>query len=142
MENQILVNTATIWGNKPEDFLNLYLENGTPVAAVSDARKVVADRVRINDGEWHHLALVMPHDHSKLSDLQLYLNGEPVETSLKGRNTEIAFNRHMRVNIGCKGYSHRAMEKVDVINFEGELDEVILWTRPILPMEIQTLALK
>ncbi|MEX0321760.1 MAG: LamG-like jellyroll fold domain-containing protein [Puniceicoccaceae bacterium] len=134
--DQILINTQTIWGNKPEVFLNLYLENGVPVGAISHSQNVVAEGVSINDGEWHHLALVVPHAHTRLSELQMYVDGEPVPTNLRGDDRIISLNRHMRLNIGCKGYSPK---KIEHMNYDGELDDVMLWTRPIKVAEIQRL---
>ncbi len=126
--NQILINTATIWGNRPKDFLNLYLDNGTATVAISDTKMLKAESIKLNDGKWHRIKVSMPHDNAKLSQLIIEIDGKVIATSLTKGDAQIKLNQSMRFTVGGKGYSSNALKTVPVKNFIGLIDDVSLWT--------------
>jgi hypothetical protein len=127
-ENQILINTATIWGNTPKNFLNLYLNDGIATVAISNKKMLNAQTPKLNDGKWHRIKVSMPHDNSKLSQLIIEIDGNVVGTNLTTGDAQIKLNQSMRFTIGGKGYSSNALKKVPVGNFIGLIDDVSLWT--------------
>ncbi|MEW6997785.1 LamG domain-containing protein [Colwelliaceae bacterium BS250] len=127
-ENQILINTATIWGNKPQGFLNLYLDNGVATVAVSNKQMIKAKSNKLNDGKWHKIKVSMAGDNSKLSQVIVEIDGEVVTANLSGKDTLIELNQAMRFTIGGKGYSSNALKGIPLKNFIGLIDDVSLWT--------------
>lgn len=127
-DNQILINTATIWGNNPHKFLNLYLDDGVPVVAISDKQMLKVNTHQLSDGQWHSIKVSMAGDNSKLSQVIIEVDGKVVEASLTGRDALINFSQSMRFTVGGKGYSANAMKTLPVTNFIGLIDDVSLWT--------------
>ncbi len=126
--NQILINTATIWGNTPKGFLNLYLNDGIATVAISNNKMMKAETHKLNDDKWHRIKVSMPHDNSKLSQLIIEIDGKVINSSLTNGDAKIKFNQSMRFTIGGKGYSSNAMKTLPVTNFIGLIDDVSLWT--------------
>lgn len=136
--NRILINSASIWSRELTGFFNLHLEDGVPAVRISDTQALRADAA-VNDGQWHQLAAVMPHDGCRLSDVQLYVDGNPVRVSLRGADTKIRMNQAVRLGIGGLNYSNRAFEALDAEPFYGAMDEVSIWSRPVSADEIKHL---
>lgn len=126
--NQILINTATIWGNSPKDFLNLYLDDGVATVAIADNKMLKAKSDKLNDGKWHRIKVSMPHDNSKLSQLIIEIDGKVVTANQTNGDAQIRLNQSMRFTIGGKGYSTNALKTVPVKNFIGFIDDVSFWT--------------
>jgi len=126
--NQILINTATIWGNTPNGFLNLYLNDGVPVVAISDKQMLQGSSNKLNDGKWHRIKVSMPSDNSKLSQLIVEVDGKVIKTRQTGIDEKIRFKQSMRFTVGGIGYSGNAMKSIAVNNFIGLIDDVSLWT--------------
>ena len=126
--NQILINTATIWGNTPKYFLNLYLDDGIATVAISDKKMLKARSTKLNDGQWHNIKVSMPHDNAKLSDLVIEIDDKVIDTNPTNGDAKIKLNQSMRFVVGGKGYSRNALKTVPVKNFIGLIDDVSLWT--------------
>ena len=126
--NQILINTATIWGNRARDFLNLYLDNGVATVAISDSKMLKANSNKLNDGKWHRIKVSMPHDNAKLSQLIIEIDGKVVSANQTSGDAPIKLNQSMRFTVGGKGYSSNALKTMPVKNFIGLIDDVSLWT--------------
>ncbi len=139
-QNHVLVNTGSIWGGKLDGFLNLNLNGGKPEVQVSKTQRAVADSAGLNDDEWHHLAAVMPADGCRLSEVILYVDGNPVQTRLEGADRTLRFNQSVRLSFGGLGYSRKAFDALQVKPFVGALDEVSVWARGLSPAEVFVLA--
>ncbi len=126
-DNQILINTAKIWGKSRKNFLNLYLNNGIATVAISDTKMLSAKTAKLNDGQWHHIKISMPHDHCKLSQLIVEVDDKVADASLTGRDGEVRVSQDMRFTVGGKGYSAKAMKMIPVSNYSGLIDDVSLW---------------
>jgi hypothetical protein len=126
--NQILINTATIWGNTPKDFLNLYLDDGLATIAISAKKMLKAKSNKLNDGQWHRIKVSMPHDDAKLSQLIIEVDGRVVDSNQTNGDGKIKLNQSMRFTVGGRGYSSNAMKNIPVKNFIGLIDDVSLWT--------------
>jgi hypothetical protein len=135
-ENQILINTGSIWSKNIEGFFNLHLNNGTPEVVVSGTQRLVGD-AKINDGRWHHVAVSMPHDGCNLSEVQIVVDGEPVGTRIEGRDLQLDFNQAVRLGIGGLNYSSEGFNQLPILPFVGAMDEISIWTRSLTPDDIE-----
>jgi hypothetical protein len=135
-ENQILVNTGTIWGNELKKFFNLHLNNGVPEVLVSEHQRLVAEGAGLNDGQWHHVAAIMPKDGCSLSDVLIYVDGKPAKTRLEGVDLNLHFNQAVRLGLGGLNYSSKAFDALDAKSFTGEMDEISIWARPLASGEV------
>ncbi len=127
-DNQILINTATIWGNNPKGFLNLYLDDGIATVAISDTKMLTVKSEQLNDGQWHSIKISMPHDNSNLSQIMTEVDGRKMESSLSAGDAKINLKQSMRFTVGGRGYSGKAMKTISAKNFVGLIDDVSLWT--------------
>ncbi|MEA2067787.1 MAG: LamG domain-containing protein [Verrucomicrobiota bacterium] len=137
--NRLVINTASIWrGESPNaNFMNLNLNNGMPeVMFTSKIALTAVDGTKLNDGEWHHIAVVMPKDDCMFSELKLYADGQPLATRLKGKNRKFFAVNSMQLSIGSLANSSKAYDDLPVEPFVGEIDEVSLWTRPLTDEEV------
>jgi len=134
-ENQLLMNTGSIWSKELKQFFNLNLDDGRPVVMTSDNQWLKAENSILNDGEWHHLVATMPSDGCRLSEVKLYVDGQPVETQLSGNDVALFFNQAVRLGIGGLNYSNKGFDELQVEPFVGELDEVSVWTRSLSAKE-------
>jgi hypothetical protein len=136
-ENQILINTGSIWSKNPEGFLNLHLNDGVPEAVISGSQKLSAVGAKLNDGKWHHIAVSMPHDSCLLSEIELYVDGQRVEGRLSGADRKLHFNQAVRVGIGGLNYSNKGFDQLPVTAFAGAMDDVSVWTRPLTAADVK-----
>ena len=139
-ENQLLINSSSTWGNKLKGFFNLNLKDGIPEVMVAANQKIVADTSPLNDGKWHHLAASMPKDGCKLSEVELFVDGERVKTHLIGLDSSLHFNNSVRMGFGGLNYSAKIFNKLPVTAFVGAMDEISFWTRPLTAVEVQAMA--
>jgi hypothetical protein len=126
--NQILINTATIWGQRPRNFLNLYLDDGLATVAISDTQTLQVKSKRLNDDQWHRIKVSMPHSHCKLSQLIVEVDGQVMEASQISGDAQLRFSQSMRFTVGGKGYSGESLKGLGLQNFSGLIDDVSLWS--------------
>ena len=142
--NAILIAYEGFW-LKPK-VMNLRLHDGALELCHTPEQKLyqVKDKKfkALNDGKWHHAAVVMPHKNCQLSRLELYVDGEQVSTALRGPDSKAKFPSGGSVSIGGFGYSARE-ERTGFLKgepFVGEIDEVYVWARRVTTDEIIDLA--
>jgi hypothetical protein len=138
-ENQLLINSGSIWSKALQGFLNLNLNDGIPEVMVSPQQRLTAETARLNDGQWHHLAAVMPNDGCLLSEVRLYVDGKAAKTRLAGADRKLRFNQAVRLGFGGLNYSNKGFDALPVESFVGAMDEISIWTRPLDAAEIQAL---
>ena len=134
----LLINTGSIWGTSIMNFLNLNLNNGVPEVMISENQWASAETGKINDGEWHHVAVSMPSDGCLLSEVQIYVDGGEVETRLTGADKKLFFNQAVRLGIGGLNYSSKAFNSMKVDPYVGAMDELIIWARGLTPDDVQS----
>ena len=139
VKNQILINSGLIWSSKLTNFFNLHLNRGRPEVMISERQRLYAKDVQINDGRWHHIAVVMPSDSCLLSEVRLYVDGQPVRAGLVGADRRIYSFQAMRLGFGGLNYSTEAFDALPVEPFVGEMDEISVWTRSLSSKEIESL---
>lgn len=138
---RILFNTASYWG-KAAQFFNLSLNDGRfEVAIAPDVVKRVLGE-GINDGAWHHVAAVVPHDGATLSEVSLYVDGvlqEAVQET--GGSTRIDTSQANWIGLGVllSRSSLNLSVQMGMEPFEGWLDDFGLWTRAMTAREVAEL---
>jgi hypothetical protein len=128
-ENQLLINTGSIWGKELRGFFNLHLNNGVPEVMVSESQWLTAEGIRLNDGQWHRLVATMPADGCLLSAVQIHVDGKPVKTRICGTDHALHFNQAVRLGFGGLNYSRDAFDALPVKPFVGAMDDISIWTR-------------
>ena len=106
---------------------------------ISRTQSLTAVSRNLADGQWHHIAAVMPGDSCKLSAVEIYVDGQSVETQLSGADESLYFNQSMRLGIGGLNYSSKAFDALEVEPLVGFLDEVSIWTRSLSEEDVTTL---
>ncbi|MDF7823909.1 LamG domain-containing protein [Pontiellaceae bacterium B12227] len=139
-ENQLLINSGTIWGQELKNFFNLHLNDGVPEVMVSKSQWLAAEGIRLNDGEWHHLAAVMPKDSCLLSEVQIFVDGKPVKTRLNGNDLNLHFNQAVRLGFGGLNYTSKTFNALPVQPFVGSMDEISIWARSLESDEVLELS--
>lgn len=94
------------------------------------------------DDQWHHVAISMPFKSCKYSEVDVYIDGVKNDfVQKRGMDQHIFFNTDGRLNIGGHGYATRT--SADVLpykNFEGEVDDVMVWSRALELPEVLKLS--
>ncbi|MBK1875862.1 LamG domain-containing protein [Pelagicoccus mobilis] len=140
--DMMLINTGSIWGTNLDQFFNLHLADGVPAVVVSDRQRLLGDGYKLNDGEWHHIAAVMPENGCRLSEVQLYVDGDLAKTRVVGGDLSLKFKQSVRLGFGGLNYSSSAFDNLGGSAFNGTMDEISIWTRPISREEVRSLYLK
>jgi len=140
VKNQILINTGSVWYSKLANIFNLHLNRGRPEVMISKSQQLYAKDLQINDGLWHHIAVVMPSDSCRLSEVRLYVDGQPVKVGMVGADRPIKNYQSVRFGFGGLNYSTEAFDALPIEPFVGEMDEISVWTRPLSSKEIESLS--
>jgi hypothetical protein len=82
----------------------------------------------------------MPSDRCRLSEVDIYVDGRPAKTRAEGGDDRLHFNQAVRMGFGGLNYSSQAFDVLPVKPFIGELDEIMVWARPLSRQEIIRLA--
>jgi len=143
-QDMVLINTgrAGLRG-----LMNINMNNGEPELLIAQNARVIAKGQKLNDGKWHHIAVSMPRKDCRLSEVQFYVDGQGVESNVVGQDTRINVNMANKVTIGGLGhgngktpFSKLIHGKLGIKPFEGALDEVSVWARPLTATEVAELA--
>ncbi|HSH10086.1 MAG TPA: sulfatase-like hydrolase/transferase, partial [Oceanipulchritudo sp.] len=140
-DRQILFNTTSFWG-KGRDFFNLSLNNGRLEVVLMQDKVKAATGIRINDGDWHHVAVVVPFKGATLDDVQLYVDGvRQDEVDTIGGTSPIKTGQANWIGIGVilSRSSFKLEEEMGMAAFTGALDDFALWTRALTAAEIAAL---
>ena len=114
---------------------------------MADDARLIARGQKLNDGKWHHIAMSMPRKDCKLSEVQFYVDGQPVESEVVGKDNPINVSMVNKVSVGGGGhengrssYGKFMQDNFGVRPFEGSLDEVAVWARALTAEEVAELA--
>jgi hypothetical protein len=128
------------WGGG--GFMDLALHGGELVVRTSAGESAVAV-AKLNDGKWHHAALVVAPDARSLADLRVYVDGakRPWAPGVDAR-TRIAAK--MGIHGISLGATHRPVwkgqaRKGKFTSFDGTIDDFAAWYRALSDAEIRTL---
>jgi hypothetical protein len=108
---------------------------GVLEVGVGQGRTVGHGSTSVSDGEWHHIAVVLPEGGDSLADLEMYVDGEPiaftVSTDRVIDTVGEATNRASRLFVGHNANSAGFQQ------FIGQLDDLAVWSRPLSAAEVK-----
>jgi hypothetical protein len=90
----------------------------------------------------------MPKKDCKLSEVQFYVDGQPVESEVVGEDKPINVSMVNKVSVGGPGhevgrrspFAEFMHGTLGIQPFEGSLDEVSVWARALTAAEVAELA--
>lgn len=136
---RIILNSGSYWGNSGQ-FFNLGVNEGNLELALRPETYTYTKNLSINDGEWHHLAVVMPHNDAKIEDLKLFVDGLLI-TDKKTSNPEVNVNttqaNWMAVATQTETYKTDLKKTMNMQDYIGLLDDFCLWTRALSDKDIK-----
>ena len=99
----------------------------------TDFRTSATGGPNINDGNWHHVTTVYDSSGGTLLDqVTMYIDGVPIASYVDGGNTVNFATANATVLIGGSTLLDR--------RWNGWMDDVAIWDRPLSPAEVQQLA--
>lgn len=96
----------------------------------------VAGTTAINDGQWHHIAVVL--DGDQVSDIELYVDGEIDPSSITNGSTVINSSTDMNVTIGVRNYDGLQVGNETwyyKYHFNGLIDDVKIYDSSAFPQD-------
>lgn len=136
---RLILNSGSYWGNGGQ-FFNLGINDGNLELALRPETVTTTQNLSINDGNWHHLAVVMPHDDAKIEDLKLFVDGLEISDK-KTSNPEVKVNttqaNWMAIATQTETYKTDLKKTMNMQDYVGLLDDFCLWTRSLSEKEIK-----
>ena len=144
-EDMMLINTGR--RGLKRGLMNLNLNDAKPELLMAEDLRLIAKSRKLNDGQWHHIAVSMPGKDCNLSELQFYVDGQPVESEVLGKDAPINVSMGSKISVGGVGHEvgrstfpEFMPTQLGFKPFEGALDEVTVWARALGPREVAELA--
>ena len=145
-EDMVLVNTGRGFMGL-RGLMNLHLNDGESELLIAQNQRLVAKGQKLNDGQWRHIAVSMPKKDCLLSEVQFYIDGQPVESDVVGQDNPVSVSLANKVTFGGLGhgngrapFSRIIHDKLGIKPFEGALDEISVWARGLTATEVAKLA--
>jgi len=84
----------------------------------------------------------MPKKDCQLSEVQIYVDGQLVESHVVGRDNPVSVSLANKLSIGGLGHGNgkAPINKLGIKPFEGSLDEISVWARGLSATEVSELA--
>ena len=147
----LLIVYEGFWAKKTE--WNLKLSNGTPQLVYSFNQMIIPRKwslTNLNDGNWHHIAVVMPKKDCLLSEVIMYINGEIIETRVMGDDSKVYIPNGGLLSLGGFGHGRSRTGINDGgrqfftkgRRFLGLMDDAQVWSRSLSTNEVFGLAQK
>jgi len=128
------------WSSSNKDSLRLMLQNGELHFQFSEntGKFQLAEKKMLADDQWHHIAVIMPFNSCRYSEVQLYIDGVRCETQqTHGSDNHMFFQTFGHLNIGGYGYRKNFDNDDGLLHmFEGEVDDVMVWSKPLQEQDI------
>lgn len=138
---RLILNSGSYW-SKTGQFFNVGLNNGNLEVSLRPDIFTKTSNLKINDGEWHHLAVVVPYKDASIEDLVLYVDGTPIDdkqTTKPGTNIITIQANWMAVATQTETYKTDLNRTMGMQDYIGLLDDFSLWTRALTEKDIEQL---
>lgn len=136
---RLIFNSASYWGQ--EQFFNLSINDGNLELALRPEIVTSTQNQQVNDGKWHHLAVVMPED-AKLNEVKLFVDGKLIEDK-KVSKPEVKINTSqanwMSIATQSAPYKTDLAKTMGMKTYVGLLDDFSIWTRALTNSDIKRL---
>jgi len=137
---QLIFNSASFWGRG--QFFNLSLHEGELELSLRPEIYTHTKGQKINDANWHHVAIVFPKKNGVLRDVRLYVDGKEVVDKVgKGEGIRIKTSQAnwMSVATHIPAYKTNVFKSMNMVSFQGLLDDFCMWTRGLSENEVQNI---
>lgn len=138
---KLIFNASSIW-RPTAQFFNISLNEGNLELSLRPEITATAKNSNLNDGNWHHIAVVIHPNNVRLADCQMYVDGRLVE-EISYRNGESVINTAQAnwITIATlKDQSKPNLQKtMSMSQYTGYLDDFGIWTRALNAGEIRRL---
>lgn len=135
----VLVHYGSMYdGSKSsKDIFTLTLRNGTPILYASWKKFLLpsSESLNLNDGQWHHIAVSMPRKSCLLSEVDLFVDGVPINTVAE-IDEPLFFVTSGRMSLGGFGYTSEEYEGTNTSPYVGLIDEFQLWSHSIFANDL------
>jgi len=133
----LLIHYGPAWDSATYDdtksIFTVTLDNGRPkVYAKKNAYLTTSNEfMSLNDGQWHHIAVSMPNPNCKLSQVDLYIDGQSVSTATPSKDETLFFISYGRISLGGFGQSSHKFEVwfPNLKPYIGSMDELFVYGR-------------
>ncbi|MBN2064332.1 MAG: discoidin domain-containing protein [Sedimentisphaerales bacterium] len=95
--------------------------------------------VSLEDGTWHHIAVVLPDGADNINQVKMYVDGIEVETNAIGLDARLS-TQLSEVYIGLVNSTPEPGAFAPAQFFKGSIDEVMIYSRALTAQEIYELA--
>lgn len=140
---QLILNSGSYWSKG--QFFNLSINEGNIELSLRPEIYTHSKGMKINDGKWHHLAVVLPLKNGNLASIQLYVDGQIIEDKhIVSPKTKINTSQANWMSIATQvpAYKTNLSKEMDMKNYEGLLDDFCIWTRSLSGEDIKQVYLK
>lgn len=141
---QLLFNSGSFW-SKNGQFFNISINNGDlEIATRPDTFKKTVS-TNLNDGKWHHLAVVLPKEKGEIKDLLLFVDGQLIaktDSQNPSKRISTAQSNWMSIATHIPAYKTNVLSQMKMVNYRGLLDDFCIWTRELSTSEIKEIYTK
>ncbi|TLX78171.1 hypothetical protein E9993_00365 [Labilibacter sediminis] len=137
---RLIFNSASYWGQG--QFFNLSLNEGNIELALRPEIYTSTKNQNINDGKWHHIAIVLPQNGAKIKDLKLYVDGNLIEDKHTTKpDVKVNTSQANWMSIATQGAPYKTdfAQSMHMNNYEGLLDDFCIWTRALQGSDVEQL---
>ncbi|GFH53361.1 hypothetical protein CTEN210_09837 [Chaetoceros tenuissimus] len=141
-KEMILIYFGPNYKSNNKDTLRIILKNGRLRLRFSRRSLFQLSQNRIlADDQWHHVAISMPFKSCKYSEIDVYIDGVKKDfVQKRGVDKHLFFHTDGRLNIGSYGYALQSSANDLLHNFEGEVDDVMVWSTALELPEVLMLS--
>lgn len=121
---QLILNSWSYWSKG--QFFNLSLNEENLELSLRPEIYTHSKGMKINDGKWHHLAVLLPKKNGNLESIQLYVDGEIIEDKhIVSPKTKISTSQANWMTIATQipTYKTNLTKEMYMKNYEGLLDD-------------------
>ena len=138
---RLILNSGSYW-SKTGQFFNVSLNNGNLEVALRPEIYTATSSLKINDGKWHYIAVVVPYADAKIKDFKLFVDGKLIEdkqTEKPGTSIKTMQANWMAIATQTETYKTDLVSTMDMQDYVGLLDDFSLWTRALTENEVEQL---
>eukprot|EP00559_Dactyliosolen_fragilissimus_P009826 CAMPEP_0184854838 /NCGR_PEP_ID=MMETSP0580-20130426/220_1 /TAXON_ID=1118495 /ORGANISM="Dactyliosolen fragilissimus" /LENGTH=748 /DNA_ID=CAMNT_0027349183 /DNA_START=20 /DNA_END=2266 /DNA_ORIENTATION=+ len=141
-KDQVILTYASIFANRKDSSrtsqFSLVQHNGRPAVLFDAETTLTTTRVPqiCETGTWNHIAVTMPRKSCTISEVQIYINGEQVDTLIDQKDRNIYFNTRGRVSIGGWGHAGEFFSTMGYKDYIGLMEEVRVYARTLTKKDI------
>jgi hypothetical protein len=138
---RLILNSNSRWRGTGQ-FFNLSLNNGFIELSLRPEIAATANEIKINDGLWHHIAVVVPKRNAVLTNCLLYVDGNNVQNiSYENGDEKINTTQSNWMTIATQSNQFKTdlKETMNMSDFTGMVDDFCIWTRALNSAEIEAL---